>query len=93
MTKKQFKSRIKSLGLDPIQATVLFGFSHPARIYSASEKVSTARERLLETYEIVKKNGRIAFWLDVKKDEIEKMRAKVNSERRKKYNKSKTKNT
>lgn len=89
MTKKKFKARIKALGLDAIQAAVLFDFSHPSRIYSKSESVSSASEFRLIFFEREKHFGRLDVWIDDKKEKIEKLRAKVNLARRKKYRKTK----
>lgn len=93
MTKSQFKKRIKALGLDPIQATVLFDFSHPARIYSQSEGVSSASEFKLNVFERAKKTGDLAVWLEESKISIDKMREKINLEQRKKYRKNKRSGT
>lgn len=76
MTKQQFKSRVRALGLDPVQAAVLFGFSHPARIYSESESVSIARASLLAVFVHEKADGRLEQRLKANEKAITAMREK-----------------
>lgn len=83
MTKPEFKRRVKALGLDPIQATVLFGFSHSTRFYSNSENVSTARESFLATFEQEKADGKLKHRLAANAEAIDVMREKRNSALRK----------
>jgi hypothetical protein len=77
ITKVEFKSRVAKLGIDAVEATVLFGFENRQRLYAESEGVSKARLILLETFEKEKANGQLGHRIADYNVAIAEMRADI----------------